>query len=230
MTKPASVDNGVRESHRPDPSYFLENNLTDLPKIHCGNHDCNNGLHCFYFYQSRMQTPAHDRGACQGCGADLVNWEYIQNCNLADVDHKFTQMKTEWVRHYYWHVPFEPEALRLAHYRGRARIEAMLRSHITRNVKALNPQWDRRNTPFKGDIIHYIRHATASCCRVCIEYWHGIPRDEARNLTSVELDYLVELGKRYLSERLPNLGSAPDRSYRATRRPSPSSNVPSFRP
>jgi len=25
-----------------------------------------------------------------------------------------------------------------------------------------------------AEIVHYAQHATAACCRKCIEYWHGI--------------------------------------------------------
>jgi hypothetical protein len=63
--------------------------------------------------------------------------------------------------------------------------------------------WDGRQTPWHGSAIYYAQHATAACCRTCIEYWHGIPR--VGDLGAKELDYLTDLVVRYLDERLPDL-------------------------
>ena len=52
-------------------------------------------------------------------------------------------------------------------------------------------------------IIHYGQHATATCCRKCIEVWHGISR--GRTLTEKETDYLVELLMVYIVRKLPEL-------------------------
>ncbi len=41
---------------------------------------------------------------------------------------------------------------------------------------------DGRQTPREGNTIFYAQHATASCCRTCIEYWHGIPKNGATPL------------------------------------------------
>jgi len=40
--------------------------------------------------------------------------------------------------------------------------------------------------------------ATATCCRKCLEKWHGIPKD--RDLTSREIDYVVSVITRWLKE------------------------------
>jgi len=49
----------------------------------------------------------------------------------------------------------------------------------------------------------YAQHATATCCRTCLEYWHGIPKGRA--LSAEELNYLAELVCRYIEDRIPEL-------------------------
>jgi hypothetical protein len=67
-----------------------------------------------------------------------------------------------------------------------------------------NDGWQTTDKVGKMNIIHYGQHATATCCRKCIEVWHGIPR--GRELAQAEEDYLVELLLTYIRFRLPELG------------------------
>lgn len=39
-----------------------------------------------------------------------------------------------------------------------------------------NPKNDTKQTPFKGHRIFIAQHATATCCRECLEKWHGLER------------------------------------------------------
>lgn len=51
---------------------------------------------------------------------------------------------------------------------------------------------DGKQTPMKQ--VHPVfiaQHATATCCRGCLEKWYKIPKE--RNLTSKEVDFIVEL-------------------------------------
>ena len=43
----------------------------------------------------------------------------------------------------------------------------------------------------RGHPVFIAEHATATCCRGCLEKWHHIPKD--RPLTSQEVDYIVEV-------------------------------------
>jgi hypothetical protein len=58
-------------------------------------------------------------------------------------------------------------------------------------------------TPYFGDIVFYGQHATACCCRICMQYWHGIPKGRA--LTKDEIEYLTKLIMTYVIERVPEL-------------------------
>ncbi len=52
----------------------------------------------------------------------------------------------------------------------------------------------------------YAQHATATCCRDCLDYWHGIAK--GRELSDEELNYLSELACLYIEDRIPNLTNA----------------------
>lgn len=40
---------------------------------------------------------------------------------------------------------------------------------------------DGKQTPFRGHPVFIAQHATACCCRGCLEKWHRIPRGRALN-------------------------------------------------
>ena len=62
---------------------------------------------------------------------------------------------------------------------------------------------DGMQTPKKGNAIFYAQHATATCCRKCIEAWHGIPREQA--LTNDQIGYMTQLLMHYVDKRMPEL-------------------------
>lgn len=50
---------------------------------------------------------------------------------------------------------------------------------------------DGKQTPMKGHPVFIAQHATATCCRGCINKWHKIPKDV--ELTQEQQDYIVGL-------------------------------------
>ena len=50
---------------------------------------------------------------------------------------------------------------------------------------------DGRQTPMKNHPVFIAQHATATCCRGCLEKWHQIPK--GRELTESEVDQIVTL-------------------------------------
>lgn len=169
--------------------------------ITCTSTKCDDGLHCFK--QSRKMKAANRRGECRSCGARLVDWERIQRRDITDIDYAFASLKSEMIRHYYWHIDFDQKAINHALRKGRTRIHADAEKVIRKKVGPAEPFRDGTQTPRNGNVIHYAQHATASCCRKCIEYWHGIER--GRELTDEEVSYLAGLAVRYIDERLPRL-------------------------
>ena len=53
------------------------------------------------------------------------------------------------------------------------------------------PRNDGRQTPMKGHPVFIAQHATATCCRGCINKWHGIRK--GRVLEAEEVDFIVAL-------------------------------------
>ena len=53
------------------------------------------------------------------------------------------------------------------------------------------PKNDGKQTPMKGHPVFIAQHATATCCRGCIQKWHGI--EKGRALNAEENDYVVAL-------------------------------------
>ena len=50
---------------------------------------------------------------------------------------------------------------------------------------------DGKQTPMKGHPVFIAQHATATCCRGCIEKWHKFPK--GIELTSKQQEYLVSV-------------------------------------
>lgn len=172
-------------------------------KVSCTSTDCKNDLHCFL--ASRKKGKATEVGACRECGAHLVDWDRVHRNDLSDVRYTFESLKHELIRHHFWHVEIDGKAINYARRKGVAGLAAAVRSRLRSSVGKTKNPYDGRQTPMEGsgNPIHYAQHATASCCRKCMEYWHGIPK--ASDLTEDQIEYLAELAMLYLVERLQNL-------------------------
>jgi predicted Fe-S protein YdhL (DUF1289 family) len=68
---------------------------------------------------------------------------------------------------------------------------------------------DGKQTPMRGHPVFVAQHATACCCRGCLEKWHGIPA--GRELTDAERAHVVAVLERWLKEQ----GGAPSRPKQA---------------
>jgi hypothetical protein len=105
--------------------------------------------------------------------------------------------------------------VRHARRKGKAGIRTAIESRLRSCLRPNNP-WDGRQTPRDGNSIYYAQHATATCCRRCLEQWHAIPLD--RDLSDKEITYLTELYAMFINERLPNLTEEGE-TIPATRKP-----------
>ena len=70
-----------------------------------------------------------------------------------------------------------------------------IRQHAIDFIKTrIAPQYpknDGKQTPMRGHPVFIAQHATATCCRGCIQKWHGIKKGRA--LSDPEIQFLVEL-------------------------------------
>ena len=62
------------------------------------------------------------------------------------------------------------------------------------------PHKDGKQTPYRGHPVFVAQHATATCCRSCLQRWHGIPK--GRELTADEHDYVVDVICRWVEREL----------------------------
>lgn len=106
--------------------------------------------------------------------------------------------------------------------RGADAIAEHARRFITERVAPAFPSKDGKQTPWRGHPVFVAQHATATCCRGCIERWHGMPK--GRPLCDDEIATLVRLLMAWLTSQLtPSPVSAehdsrrPDVSLRPSR-------------
>ena len=63
---------------------------------------------------------------------------------------------------------------------------------INKRLKPTYPKNDGKQTPMKQ--VHPVfiaQHATATCCRSCLEKWHHIPK--GKELTQNQINYIVNI-------------------------------------
>ena len=75
--------------------------------------------------------------------------------------------------------------------KGRDTIDCHAHEMLAKRVGPAHPFKDGKQTPYRGHPVFTAQHATATCCRGCIERWHHIPRGRA--LTDAEVDALARL-------------------------------------
>ena len=98
-----------------------------------------------------------------------------------------------------------PDERAYLHMKGRATVLAHAREFIERRLAPADPARDGKQTPLRGHPAFLAQHATATCCRGCMEKWHGIAR--GRSLSTAQKKYVLTVIDRWLREQEP---SAPE--------------------
>ena len=75
--------------------------------------------------------------------------------------------------------------------KGIEKIKEHAYDFINKRLKPAYISNDGKQTPMKGHPVFIAQHATATCCRRCLEKWHKI--EKGRELTSDEVNYIVDL-------------------------------------
>ena len=75
--------------------------------------------------------------------------------------------------------------------KGLNKIHSHACDFIRDRVAPAVPVNDGKQTPMYGHPVFIAQHATATCCRGCIEKWHKFPKGRA--LTKSEQEYLVSI-------------------------------------
>ena len=71
---------------------------------------------------------------------------------------------------------------------------------IRDRVAPAEPANDGKQTPMRGHPVFIAQHATATCCRGCIEKWHKFPQH--RELTKSEQEYLVSVIMEWITRQI----------------------------
>lgn len=74
--------------------------------------------------------------------------------------------------------------------RGMETIRKHAEDFIDQRLAPAEPDKDGKQTPYRGHPVFVAQHATATCCRSCLEKWHGIPK--GRRLDESQREYVVE--------------------------------------
>ena len=183
----------------------MSKSRTKLP-ISCDSTKCENGLHCFR--ATKEMIDQNRAGVCISCGAAPIDWLRLHGRSIGDAAHTLESLKQEYVRYYFWNIELKQRPINHARRKGKIGIRAAIRRQLETSIAAAKPFHDGFQTPMPvpdeaTTVYPYAQHATATCCRKCLEYWHGIPR--GRQLTADELDYLSELVFCYVEERVPEM-------------------------
>lgn len=71
---------------------------------------------------------------------------------------------------------------------------------ISKRLAPAKPKKDGKQTPYKGHPVFVAQHATATCCRSCLQNWHKIPKDI--ELTADDQAYVVDFICRWIMREL----------------------------
>lgn len=82
---------------------------------------------------------------------------------------------------------------------------------VAKRVAPAEPAKDGKQTPYRGHPVFVAQHATATCCRSCLQRWHGIPK--GRELSRAELVYVVDVICRWIEREVAG-GGGTDRGRR----------------
>ncbi len=173
-------------------------------RMSCDMHDCEQGLHCFRLTKklSKKVEPKPE-GACQFCGAEnVVDWEFVRQKDPNRIEETIVALKNEGIRHEYWCVVDLSEKVIIhARKKGRVKMREAVEKRIMQSVGKAKNWLEGYQTSWEGKTAtEYAQHATATCCRACIEHWHGI--EQGRELTKEEVEYLSSLVFRYIEEKI----------------------------
>lgn len=181
------------------PAEVPVSSLTPLD-ITCGSSKCSDNLHCFHMSKTDVKKQGAS-GVCKDCGANLIDWKRVHKNDLKDAKFTFSSMKNELIRHVFWHTPIEKEAIDKASSRTQVEMRERAKKIINQKIgKSQNYREGYQTAKTGNEIVNYAQHATGTCCRKCLEYWHNIPL--GTELTNDQLEYCADLAMLYIEDRL----------------------------
>ena len=84
--------------------------------------------------------------------------------------------------------------------KGMDTIHSHARDFVQKLLVPAHPPNDGKQTPMRGHPVFVAQHATATCCRGCLEKWHHIPR--GREMTEREQEYVVNIIMEWIDRQM----------------------------
>lgn len=81
--------------------------------------------------------------------------------------------------------------------KGMAVVLSHAADFIEKRLAPASPANDGKQTPWRNHPVFVAQHATATCCRTCLEKWHEIPK--GRELDEEEKRYILDVIGRWLA-------------------------------
>lgn len=82
------------------------------------------------------------------------------------------------------------------HNKGLAVVLEHAADFIEKRLAPAFPANDGKQTPMRHHPVFIAQHGTATCCRGCLQKWHGIPK--GRQLEEAEKQYIVDVIRAWL--------------------------------
>lgn len=86
--------------------------------------------------------------------------------------------------------------------KGIETIEKHARDFIEKRLVPKEIKNDGKQTPMRGHPVFIAQHATACCCRGCLNKWHKIPKNT--ELSKEQKDYIVEVIMTWIKRQMEN--------------------------
>jgi hypothetical protein len=96
-------------------------------------------------------------------------------------------------------IRLEGKELAYLRTKGRDEVGKHAAEFIQKRLAPASPVNDGKQTPWHSHPVFVAQHATATCCRGCLQKWHQIPKGRA--LTAEEQEYIVAVIRGWLSEQ-----------------------------
>jgi len=124
--------------------------------------------------------------------------------NLNDTQRGFIKKKLENLQKSKFRSSFHLR-ISMFHYideKGMDTVESHCHDFVEKNLNQISLEKDGHQTPMKGHPVFIAQHATATCCRGCLEKWYQIPRN--RSLAEKEKKFIEALILSWIYQELEN--------------------------
>lgn len=178
-------------------------------KIRCTSVDCKNDQHCYSPVKPRNQ-PRELPSECRSCGKKApIEWDTLYQRDTSNMDYLVKSLHSEHIRAFFWDYPISHVSKDKVLIHGTAETKKRIKRRVLNSIGSARHFREGQQTPLleDDDPIHYAQHATGTCCRKCLFYWHGIM--EGQDLSAEERVYSERVIWRYLEDKIPELGDTP---------------------